>query len=181
MSVDAASDFWEWSLDQYARAGVGDLLLQLQDDLDLDVNMLLWCGWCAQTFADLPDLHLRKAIDLTEIWTRDVAKSLRRARRALKTPPQRADREAAEALRIDVKALELKAERIEQAMLADLAKETLTAFPDVNGALPRARRNLTRYAALAGAVRKPGFSTLAFDALAGRMFPFADGHERLQG
>lgn len=180
MPAPLPAAFDAWSDERYGRPGVADLLLRLQDDFDLSVNLMLWCGWCAESFADLPELSLKKAMDLTEIWSRDVTGALRHARRALKNPPRQADGEAAEALRQEVKTLELRAERVEQAMLAELARDTMTPFPDPAGALPRARRSLTRYAALAGAVRKPGFSTLHFEELAGRLCPYALPGEPLQ-
>jgi uncharacterized protein (TIGR02444 family) len=180
MSAPTAADFQDWAEERYARAGVADILLELQDMLGLNVNVLLWCGWCAENFAETPELPLKRASDLIEGFSRDVTAALRAARRALKNAPRQADGEAALALRSDIRALEFKAERIEQQMLAALAIESLAHFPDPNGALPKARRVFARYAALAGAVRKPGFSTLTLDELASRMFPYSDGRERLQ-
>jgi hypothetical protein len=119
-------------------------------------------------------------MDVTGPWSRDVTTPLRSARRALRAPPRQADAEAAEALRKEILAAELKSEYVEQAMLSALAKATLTPFYDSANALQRARRNFTRYAALAGAVRRPGFSTLLLDDLAMRIFPYADQHRRLK-
>lgn len=85
------ADFWSWSLAAYRREGVEAALLELQDRYDLSVNILLWCIWCAQDFAELPDIAIRKAADLSEQWTRAVTGPLRTARRALKTPPRQVD------------------------------------------------------------------------------------------
>ena len=37
--------FWEYSVQQYARPGVADTCLVLQDEHTLDVNMLLYAAW----------------------------------------------------------------------------------------------------------------------------------------
>lgn len=169
----SAPGFWDWSLEQYARPGAADTLLALQDDSGLSVNLLLWCGWCARDHAEIPELVLRKAIDIAGAWTRDVAGPLRQARRALKSPPRQADAAAAQALRADIKAAELGAERIEQEMLAALARDML---PPAGAEPPstRARRNLARYIYLTGAARRPGFSMLPVDSLVVRFYPDAD-------
>jgi uncharacterized protein (TIGR02444 family) len=172
--------FGEWSDERYGWSGVSDILLQCQNTLELNVNILLWCAWCAEYFAEAPELPLRKAMQLTEPWSREVTQHIRFARRALKEPLAQADAEAALALRKDLLAAELKSERIEQAMLSNLAHSTLTPFHDANSALPRAKANCARYAALAGAVRRQGFSTLLLDDLAARIFPYADHAKRLQ-
>lgn len=169
----SAPGFWDWSLEQYARPGAADTLLALQDENGLNVNILLWCGWCARDYAETPELVLRKAIDLSGAWTRDVTGPLRQARRALKSPPPQAGAAAAGALRTEIKACELGAERIEQDMLAALARDMLSPA----GAEPpttRARRNIARYIYLTGAARRPGFSMLPVDSLVVRFYPDAE-------
>lgn len=173
-------DFKEWSDERYGWTGVSDRLLEFQNKFELNVNILLWCAWCSEHFAEAPELPLRKAMEITSPWSRNVTIALRSARHALKNPPGTADREAANALRKDILAAELKSERIEQEMLANLAQSVLVPFSDCRGALARARDGITRYAALAGAVRKEGFSTLLLDELATRIFPYADQMRRIQ-
>lgn len=178
--MNAPPDFREWSDERYGWTGVSDRLLECQNEFELNVNVLLWCAWCSEHFAEVPELPLRKAMEITGAWSRDVTIVLRSARRALKNPTGTADREAADALRKDVLAAELKSERIEQEMLANLAHSALVPFSDSRGALARARNCITRYAALAGAIRKEGFSTLLLDDLAARIFPYADQARRVQ-
>lgn len=175
--IDNTPSFWDWSVERYKAEGVAPKLLHLQDRLDLNVNILLWCLWCAAYFEPLPDLALRKAIDLTERWRRDVTGALRTARRALKSPPHQADAASAAALRETIKNTEILAEKIEQDMLARLAQETLkrTDGPD---ALAQARRNLTAYAALVGAARRDGFSVCLLDDLANHTLTPAGASEQ---
>ena len=41
--------FWDFSLEVYAKEGVADACLRLQDDLGIDVNMLLFCCWAGHS------------------------------------------------------------------------------------------------------------------------------------
>lgn len=171
---EAASDFWAWSLAAYEREGVAARLLALQDDHDLNVNLLLWCAWCASGRGEISELVMRKAMDLSGSWSRDVTAALRGARRALKAPPPQADADAAATLREDVKRAELAAERIEQNMLQQLAADQLSPSPDAGSAARRLRRNLARYAELARAPGRRDFSMSLLDELAHAILPDKD-------
>ncbi len=173
-----AEALWLWSVGRYGNESAARRLLVLQDDFDLDVNILLWCGWSAERFRDIPDIVLRKAIDLTAHWTRDVTAPLRTARRALKSPPPRASAEDAALLRETVKAAELTAERIEQDMLARLAADALAPADDAPNSLARLRRNLVNYAAIVGAQRRKGFSVVLLDELARALLPEAAARDQ---
>jgi uncharacterized protein (TIGR02444 family) len=99
---------WEWVLQAYARPGVPDACLELQDRFGQNTSFLLWAVH-AET-AD-PAL-LRRAADAAMAWDRVALSPLRASRRALKAPlPPFAD-PAREALREEVKGLELAAERL---------------------------------------------------------------------
>ncbi|MEX0643951.1 MAG: TIGR02444 family protein [Parvularculaceae bacterium] len=173
-SDSIAEEFWSWSVGRYEDDRVARRLIALQDEFGLDVNILLWCGWAAERFREIPDLAVRKAVDLTARWTREVTGPLRAARHALKTPPPRASIEAAAALREAVKNAELAAERIEQEILASLAGAALTPADEQVNSLARLRRNLVTYAAIAGAQRRKGFSVVLLDELARALLPDAD-------
>lgn len=175
-----SADFWEWSIERYEYDGVASRLLSLQDNLDLNVNIVLWCGWCAENFGDIPELVVRKALDLSAHWSRDVTGALRSARRALKSPPRQADATAAEALREEVRRAELAAEKIEQEMLARLAHDMLPPPSDASNPLARLRRNLVNYASIAGAQRREGFSVTILDDLARRLMPDAAKSEETE-
>lgn len=47
-SKDAADEFWQFSLEVYAKPQVAELCLALQDEHGFDVNILLLCLWLAQ-------------------------------------------------------------------------------------------------------------------------------------
>jgi uncharacterized protein (TIGR02444 family) len=162
------SGFWEWSQAAYSRPKASAILLRLQDEFALNVNILLWCCWCAVTYGAPSELALRKAADLTEGWSREVTAPLRAARRALKAAPKEAL--GAEALRASVQSAELDAERIEQAMLERLALDALAPARETLNPPDEARRALARYADIADAVRRKGFSVSALDELARALF-----------
>ena len=174
MTSGAEPPFWEWSLARYEIEGVAPRLLHLQDNFGLNVNILLWCGWCAERYRDLPEIAVRKAIDLTARWSGEVVGALRTARRLLKHPPPQADADSAQSLRAMVRDAELAAEKIEQRILNKLAAENFVGAEDAAGAESRFRRNLAIYAALAGAPKLEGFSVTLLDELAARILVCAD-------
>ena len=99
---------WEWTLEAYGQPGVPEACLALQDQYGQNTSLLLWAVW-AET--DDPDL-LARAADAAHLWEATALVPLRAVRRALKAPaPPVADRDR-EALRDDVKAAELRAERV---------------------------------------------------------------------
>ena len=162
--------FWNWSLRAYARRGAAPALLRLQDDLGLNVNLVLWCLWCAQVFRAPEEALVRKAIDVTGQWSAPIAAQLRSARIALKSPPPLADKAAAKSLRDAIKNAELDAEKIEQKMLQALAEKHLERPAtgvgdqrDQKDLRSRARRALVSYAVLMDAKRQEHFSVSLLD------------------
>ena len=109
--------FWNFSLAVYAAPGVAAECLALQRELDVDVNMLLFCAWRGAAHGSvLSAERIGFFASLVRPWHEDVVKPLRGVRDALKG---RADFVEADigALRSQVLAVELGAERIEQALL----------------------------------------------------------------
>jgi len=99
---------WEWALAAYARPGVAQACLTLQDLHGQNVCLLLWAVW-AET---AEPAQLAEAADLARRWEALAAAPLRAVRRALKAPtPPVADAQR-EALREAVRATELRAERV---------------------------------------------------------------------
>jgi uncharacterized protein (TIGR02444 family) len=103
---------WEFSLALYARPGVPEACLALQDRHGLDVNLVLACLWAAASGRGrLDGARIAALRDASQAWQETVVAPLRGIRRRLKGWPESAFRE-------QVKALELEAERIEQRLLA---------------------------------------------------------------
>lgn len=114
--------FWDFSLAVYGRPGVAPACLALQDRHGLDVNLLLYCGWCGGRGRRLDAGNIAALDDRVAAWRREVVLPLRGVRRWLKTQEAAPDADA-QPLRDKVKRLELEAERIEQEMLFAAAEE----------------------------------------------------------
>ncbi|WP_374470807.1 TIGR02444 family protein [Phenylobacterium sp.] len=108
---------WEWALDAYGRDGVADACLALQDDHGQNVPFLLWAVWAE---ARDPGL-LARAAEAARRWGAVAVEPLRQVRRGLKAGCPPVDDGAREALREDVKAAELRAERLLLETLAGLS------------------------------------------------------------
>lgn len=148
MSDALAQEFWAWSLDRYARPGVEEALIALQDRRGLDVCLLLWCAWRGARGDLIDPQRMMQAVTRLEQWSKDVTGRLRAVRRALKASAPEAVDAGALALREAVKKLELEAEKIAHAMLARLAYDDKRQA-DREDAATRARRNFGVYLATA--------------------------------
>jgi len=108
---------WTWALAAYARPGVPQACLALQDVHGQNTSYLLWAVW-----AELADpAQLAAGAQAAKAWERTALDRLREVRRALKPPLAPVSDAAREGLREDVKAAELRAERVLMETLAGLA------------------------------------------------------------
>lgn len=139
----AASPFWNFSLDFYARPGVAEACLELQDSCGGDVNILLFILWRAAGGEVLDAQALRHLDEAVRQWRENVVVPLRNLRRRLKSgvPPIAPD--AAEALRTGVKAMELAAERLQQEAMSHMAEALPTHH--VGSPAEAARMSLAAY------------------------------------
>ena len=124
MWAKTQSRFWRFSLAVYQGDAVQEECLDLQDRHGIDINMLLFCAFVGAVHGAVISEHdVRDALSKIAVWNANVVRALRQVRRELKlfatdlSPVQVAARE----LRTSVKAAELGAERIEQAMLETFA------------------------------------------------------------
>ena len=99
---------WGWALEAYAQEGVPAAALTLQDAYGQNTSYLLWAVWAEGPSPDA----LRQAVQTAKAWDAAVLKPIREVRRTLKTPLPPVDDEARQGLREDVKAAELRAERV---------------------------------------------------------------------
>ncbi|MFC3071445.1 TIGR02444 family protein [Phenylobacterium soli] len=99
---------WEWALEAYARPGVPEQCLRLQDEFGQNTPLLLWAVWAEAADPAL----MARAADLARRWQDAAILPLRAARRALKPALPLVEDAAREGLREEVKAAELRAERV---------------------------------------------------------------------
>lgn len=118
--------FWRFSIGRYQRPGVPALCLEAQRRHDADVNLLLFGLWLGSGGQRATRQGILRAQDRVAGWHSEVVRALRHARSWMKqcqigAPQQR------EALREDIKRLEIEAERQEQDLLFALWQEDRAA------------------------------------------------------
>lgn len=112
---------WDWTLEAYSQAGVPEACLTLQDRYGQNTSLLLWAVWAETSDPEL----LARAADVARRWEALALAPIREVRRALKPAFDGIGDGPREGLRDDVKAVELRAERV--------LMETLEALPRGQG------------------------------------------------
>ncbi|MEH6678693.1 TIGR02444 family protein [Phenylobacterium sp.] len=127
---------WNWAVDTYGRSGVAEAALALQDDHGQNVPLLLWAAFARTTDPEA----LAAAAALARTWETSAILPLRGVRRALKAPLPPTPDAAREALRAQVKAAELAAERrlLEALETIDPGRAPLASLSDALAAAGRA-------------------------------------------
>ncbi len=149
------SDLWTWAIAAYDAPGVAEACLSLQDHNEQNVPLMLWAAWVAVTGRRPDEETIEAACDAARAYDTVVVAPLRAVRRTLKAPIPDVDNEHREALRQQVKALELDAERRLMLELEALA-------PAPSGAPRCALDGLAETAKLwARVVPRPALTTLA--------------------
>jgi len=113
--MDAAAEFWRFSLAVYDRPGVAAALIGLQDRHGLDVNLLLYCCWAGAGNCLLSMEHLAAVEAAAEPLQVNLVRPLRQIRRWLKSAPELDD------LRRRIGDLEIDGEQLAQRAMAALA------------------------------------------------------------
>ncbi len=107
----SGTGLWDWAIRAYAAEGVSDACLHLQDAAGQSAPLLLWAAWTART-GRTPDADsLEAACDVARAWQEAAVAPLRAVRRSLKGRNPDLDDADREAIRAQVKAVELEAER----------------------------------------------------------------------
>jgi len=164
--MGGGSDFWRFSLSFYGDQAVADACLRLQDDAGADVNVLLFLMWRAADRRRLSEAEVAAMDEAVSGWRAEVVAPLRRVRRWLKHHPGPVAAEDAEALRREVKRIELEGERLQQEAMAARAEE----FAGSAAASPveAARASLAGYEAARGRALPQGPVKVLLDSLAAR-------------
>ena len=105
------SDLWDWAVQAYAAEGVSEACLHLQDAAGQNAPLLLWAAWTARTGRAPEADTLEAACDIARAWQDAAIAPLRAVRRTLKGPNPDLENADREAVRAQVKAVELEAER----------------------------------------------------------------------
>ncbi|MFT4089514.1 MAG: TIGR02444 family protein [Asticcacaulis sp.] len=105
------SDFWDWALKVYAAPQVAEACLELQDNHDQCVPLLLFGGWAEARGYGLDADTAEAAADMARAWSEQVIAPLRTIRRRIKGPVSDMETVAKDAIREQIKAAELAAEK----------------------------------------------------------------------
>jgi uncharacterized protein (TIGR02444 family) len=118
----AEGSLWRFAVALYSAPGVADACLGLQDRYGCDVNVLLFAAWVgAVRRGAMTPAEMAEAVAVVQSWHQEIVRPLRDLRRRLKSGPPPAPTGSTEGLRTRIKVIELEAERIELAMLEQLA------------------------------------------------------------
>lgn len=121
MSDAGQPGLWAWSLEAWKADGVETAGLDLQDAQGQNLPLMLWAAWCAQTGRALDADDIEAACDTARVWQETTVAPLRAVRRQLKSRMPDFDDGDRDAIRAQVKAIELDAERRLLAALEALA------------------------------------------------------------
>ena len=141
--------FWRFSLRVYARAGVEQACLALQE-AGADVNLLLLCCWQGSEGRDLTKDLLQGAMQAVVAWNQQVVQPLRQVRRIVKQGFPGFPSDLGGSLRKDILRVELDAEYLEQLVLTQYATAAATQPTHETKPEAIAAGNLTRYLELLG-------------------------------
>ncbi|MCG6204532.1 TIGR02444 family protein [Rhodopseudomonas sp. HC1] len=132
---DLDGPHWTFALDVYGRAGVQPACLRLQDRFGVDINVLLVCLFGGSRLGiAIGEREVALLDEMVAAWRTEIVQPLRTVRRTLKSMPSSIQQP--KDLRETVMRAELRAEQVEQAMLADLIR-TLppSPAPDLRAAM----------------------------------------------
>jgi uncharacterized protein (TIGR02444 family) len=117
---DVEADSWAFALAIYARPGVAEACLALQNEAGVDVMLLLMAAFAAIKHRILLTAEEIKAMDAAcRPWREHIVWRLRAIRTELKTGPKPAPDSETGQFRSKIKALELEAEKLENRLLAE--------------------------------------------------------------
>jgi uncharacterized protein (TIGR02444 family) len=118
--LDLEAESWAFALRIYARPGVADACLRLQEEAGVDVMMLLMTAFTVVKHRIL--LTPSEILELDEAcrpWREQIVQPIRAVRVKLKSGPLPAPNSETEQFRLKIKAAELAAERLQNRLLAE--------------------------------------------------------------
>jgi uncharacterized protein (TIGR02444 family) len=117
---DLEADSWAFALEIYARPGVAEACLKLQNEAGVDVMMFLMVAYAAVRHRILLiPAEIRTLDETCRPWREQIVGPIRAIRSGLKSGPLPAPNSETEQFRSKVKAIELAAERLQNQLLAE--------------------------------------------------------------
>jgi uncharacterized protein (TIGR02444 family) len=117
-----ANSFWDFSVHHYAKPGVEQACLALQNEFGLDVNNVLFCLWHGRLHGVFSQSTLLQMVEFSNEWRTNIVSPLRSTRSWMKGRNSVIDatEDSFENLRNAIKKLELQAERLQQDQLQSM-------------------------------------------------------------
>ena len=115
-SLSKDNAFWRFSLRVYTAPGVAQECLSLQQELEIDINALLFCAWLGTQGISIDERDIEFINGIVGSWHGNVVRRLRAVRMSIKTMSEMEHGDI-QALRKKVATIELEAEQVEQALL----------------------------------------------------------------
>jgi uncharacterized protein (TIGR02444 family) len=112
-----SSALWDFSIQTYQIPEVEATCLKLQDTLNADVNIILYCCWMGENRHPLCSEQLQLLMETTDPWQNSILKPLRNARRMMKQHIIAMPAELLEQTINNMSEMEINAERMEQQAL----------------------------------------------------------------
>ena len=117
---DLEADGWAFALEIYARPGVAEACLKLQNEAGVDVMMFLMVAYAAVRHRIfLNPSEIRTLDESCRPWREQIVRPIRAIRSGLKSGPLPAPNSDTEQFRSKLKAIELAAERLQNQLLAE--------------------------------------------------------------
>ncbi len=114
------AESWAFALELYARPGVAEACLQLQNEAGVDVMMFLVIACAAVKHRILlTTAEIRELDEACRPWREQIVRPLRAIRLGLKAGPRPAPNSETERFRSKIKAVELDAERLQNQLLVE--------------------------------------------------------------
>jgi uncharacterized protein (TIGR02444 family) len=118
LGPELEAECWAFALDIYAKPGIADGCLKLQNQAGVDVVLLLTIVFAAVRLRILPTpAEIEQLDEACRPWRDEVVRPLRSIRSRLKTGPLPAPSSETELFRTEIKAAELEAERLHNNLL----------------------------------------------------------------
>lgn len=133
--------FWQFCLSWYARPGVSQACIELQDKLGLNVNLMLLLCWCEQQKLQLSFDQIERLGLSLKVWSEKYTQPLRQLRRQIALEDH-----ADESVKHAIFDAEMALEKSEQRLLIG----TFSHFNLTNS--DQTVQNLTRYVSSADSI-----------------------------
>jgi len=131
----ATKSFWDFSVRLYAKPGVEQACLALQNQFGLEVNNVLFCLWHGQRRGVFSQSTMLQMVEFSNQWHTNIVCPLRSTRSWMKGRKNLIDatEDNFENLRNAIKKLELQAERLQQ----DQLQSMVSGVPEYEVADPK--------------------------------------------